>query len=568
MSILDPKPQTVAGLDTAIEQAIKTAGTKTGAALSATYARKFQIDVSTYVASGSTDETAAVEAALTDVAAGGTLFFPRLTFGQSYRITNTLTVTKANLRFLGGGRDAYAVNIQKTTAGGTTIDVKAPGFVFDGLGIVGSDGQVTNGVGATITGLDLYGDVDGNIDARITGAAFQYLAVGVRVRARNATIEGETQFSNCLKGVVLDGIDAVYHTGANAAQNRGNTIRGCRFHNIGGASTDAAIEVTSAAKVLHALITGNYFDSNGLGRHIVATGTSANPHKSISIWGNKHTEAQANVYDLTYVNNSSVSDVDILGYTGGAFGNGFVVNNCDTLSVRNVLGIQIGRTGFYARNSPNLDLNNVNFAQVGIDTGATYHGFDIDSTNNNPQFTRLRVGTSPGYGFTGSPFNPSMVDSNFLTCTLGRISSTTVTNRAVLGRNTFVESQQGRLEDVGRRSYDFAAGTALTVATVTAGSTYGSMHIEVEFTGRDGTNGNAFVFVRRYVRPENGVPVIATVGTDATANATIALAASGTTGVTISITPTSALYGSVVVRASAGGAANSTNPRGVTVAMA
>lgn len=549
MSILDPKPLMPGDLDD-------------------TYARKFQVDVSTYVAAGSTDETVAVETAMAAAVAGGTLFFPRLTFGQSYRITSEIVVTKSNLRFLGGGRDAYAVNIQKTTAGGATIVVKAPGFVMDGLGIVGSDGQTTNGAGATITGLDLYGDVDGNIDARITGSSFQYLAVGVRVRARNATIEGETQFSNCLKGVVLEGKDATYHTGANADQNRGNTIRGCRFHNIGAAATDAAIEVTPTAKVLHALIAGNYFDSNGFGRHIVATGTSANPHKSISMWGNKHTECQANVYDLTYVNNSSISDVDILGYTGGAYGGGFVVNNCDTLSVRNVVGIQIGRTGFYARNSPSLDLNNVNFAQVGLDTGATYHGFDIDSTNNNPVFTRLRVGNSPGWGFLGSPFNPSMVDSNYLTCTLGRISSTTITNRAVLGRNTFVESQQGRLEDVGRRAYDFAAATALTVATVTAGSSFGSMHIEVEMTGRDGTNGNAFVFARRYVRPENGAPIIATIGTDATANATIALAASGTTGVTVSITPTSALYGSVVVRASAGGAANSTNPRGVTVAMA
>jgi hypothetical protein len=201
-----------------------------------------------------------------------------------------------------------------------------------------------------------------------------------------------------------------------------------------------------------------------------------------------------------------------------------------------------------------------------LDTGATYHGFDIDSTNTNPIFTRLRVGTTPGYGFTGSPSNPSMVDATFLTYTLGAINSTTVTNRASAGRNTFVEGSMGRMEDEGRQVYDFAAATAKQVATITGGGNYSSFLFTVEFTARDG-GGDCYAFGRYSVRTENGVPVVTAVGTASASRVAVTTAASGTQGLAISLNCTAAASGTVIIRASAGGAANTTNPRGVIVAM-
>lgn len=517
---------------------------------------------------GTTDDTAAIQSAINAAAAGAVIYFPPTGSGSWYKITNTLTVTTPNLTFRGNPRDAYTVSIRCAVASKVMISVKAASFVFQYLGLIG-DSSATNGAGATVTGIEIFGDTDGNMDANIWNGTFQWLAVGIRTHGRNATISNDTLFSNSLKAIVVDGKDATYHTGSGADQNRGNTIRQCRFHNIGAAATDSAIELTATAKVLHMLIDGNYFDSNGFGVHIRATGTSANPHKGISAWNNKHTECQAEAYALTYVNYSTISDVDILGYTatGAAYGNGFTLNNCDTLSVRNVLGVQIGKVGVYARNCPNLDLNNVNFSSVGQDGTSSSHGFDIDSTNNNPAMTRIKVGNAPGWGFTGSPFNPAMYDSNFLTCTLGRINSTTVTNRTALGRNTFIEGGMGRMEDEGRQVYDFTAATAKTVATITGGGNYSSFLFSVEFSAANGSVDN-YAFARYSVRTENGTPVVTALGTSSLARVAITTAASGTQGITVALNCTGAASGTVIVRASAGGAANTTNPRGVTVAMA
>lgn len=515
---------------------------------------------------GVTDDTAAIRAAVAAATPGTTIYFPPTGSGAWYPITDTVTITTPNLRFLGNPRDIYAVSIRCAVANKVMLSIKAPGFVLQSIGLIG-DATAPNGVGGTVTGIELFGDTDGNSDANLWNAGIYNCAVGARVRGRNTTISNDTMFTGCLRAIVIDGPDATYHTGPGADQNRGNTIRQCRFHNNGAASTDSHIEILPAAKVLHMLIDGNYFDSNGLGAHIRATGTSTNPHKGISMWNNKHTECQAEAYALTYVNFSTISDPDIQGYTAGVYGNGFTLNNCDSLSIRNVFGVQIGKTGVYARNCPSLDLNNVNFAQVGQDGAATSHGFDIDSTNTNPIFTRLRVGNSPGWGFIGSPFQPSMIDCRFLTVALGTINSTTVTNRAAMGRNTYVEGSMGRLEDEGRQVYDFAAGVAKAVATISGGGNFSSFLFTVEFTARDG-GGDCYAFGRYSVRTENGVPVVTALGAANLARVAVSTAASGAQGITVSLNCTGVASGTVIIRASAGGASNTTNPRGVTVAMA
>ena len=510
---------------------------------------------------GVTDDTAAIRAAVAAAAPGAAIYFPGTGSGAWYKITDTITITTPSLRFIGNPRDIYACSIKCTVPGATMLAVKAPSFVVQYLGFIG-DGTAANGVGATVNGIELFGDTDGNVDADLWNASFLYMAVCVRARGRNTTISSDTLFSNSLKAVVIDGKDATYHTGPAADQNRGNTIRQCRFHNIGGSSTDSHIEITSTAKVLHMLIDGNYFDSNGLGVHIRATGTAANPHKGISMRSNKHTECMSEAYALTYVNNSTISDADIQGYASTAYGNGFTINNCDTLVLRDVLGIQIGKTGLYARNCTSLDLNNVIFAQVGMDGSSTSHGFDVDATNTAPTLTRCKALVGPGNGFNGSPAAPSVSD-----CRFASIVSTTVVNRATAGRNTYTEGSMGRTVDEGSQVYDFSAGAAKAVATVSGGGNFSSFLFTVEFTARDG-GGDCYAFGRYSVRTENGAPVVTALGAPNLARVAVTTAASGTQGIVVSLNCTAAASGTVIVRASAGGAANTTNSRGVTVAMA
>lgn len=395
--------------------------------LSATYGQMRSIMRYAYLA-GTFGEnwTPAVDAAIADAEQGETVFFPQRTAGGGYLFTSPWAdITKSNIRILGVPRDGYAMALKFTTAGMRTVRVKAPGLVFEDVAFVG-DSSNANGAGATVRGPEIFGDIDGNGDAEFRGVTFQGLSEAYRTHCRNVKAAGSL-FSNCLKAIVIDGKDGVYHTGPNADQNRGHVIRDNRFHNIGNTAADSAIEISPAANILHALITGNYFDSNGIARHVVAVGTPAAPHKGLTICGNKHTETQSDVYTLVYVNNSSVRDVDILGNAGadGSLSNGFVLQNTDTVTVENVLGIQLGQSGVVARNNSRLRLNNIQFRRTGTSPASTGHGFDIDSSNSQCNFDRLIVEGADGWGFTGSPVSSKFGTYEFRGCSQGAINSGT-----------------------------------------------------------------------------------------------------------------------------------------------
>lgn len=375
------------------------------------------INVKDYGAAGDgvTDDTAAITSALAAATPGSTVFFPGTGSGAWYK-TGALTVTKPNIRFLGQPRDGYAVSLRPAAAGITILTVKEAGFVLEDMAILGDGG--TNGAGATVTGLDLYGSVNADVDCSILGATIQWCLIGARVRGRNAGFR-RALLSNNDRAVVIDGLDA-YHTGAGASSgNRGNTIENCRFHNTG----TAAIDITTTAKVRHMVISGNYTDSNGNGIHVRAAGTAADPHEKITFRDNKHAEVGAVVYALAYVNNSTLDGADIMGNTAFANdANGIELNNCDTIVVRNVFGVQLGGSGLYARNCTHLTLDSIIWRVLGLGTIAG-HGFDIDSTNTASDFDNLSVETADGWGFTGSPATSRLGGYSFRACTLGGINS-------------------------------------------------------------------------------------------------------------------------------------------------
>jgi hypothetical protein len=405
--------------DEAVYDAVTTDGSDTHTALEATYEHKSgrRILASDY---------ATIQEAVDAAPAGATIVmdFP---LGVKV-ITAKVTVTK-QLRWEGTGRD-YATQIQCSTGGVTMVEVKATGFVLDNVMLVGNGG--VNGVGATVNGLDLFGDTDGNVDCTIGGNIIG-CAVAARVRGRNSRFLG-TSVTSSLKGIVLQGKDGAYHTGPNADENRGHVIEGCRFHNIGTASSDAAVEITTTSKMQHLVLRGNFFDSDGLGRPIVATGTSGDPIRGLHVHGNTFTEVGADVFDLTYVQNSSIEGVGIRAYVGvgATYGRGFVLTNCTDLDISNVYGLQLGQHGAFGTGNTRIRFDNVKFRALGGDPSGTADGFNFDSSNSgiivNPNCT---VNTTDGYGFNGSP-TASACTARFEGCALGRFNSTTLGDETVM----------------------------------------------------------------------------------------------------------------------------------------
>ncbi|HWU46146.1 MAG TPA: glycosyl hydrolase family 28-related protein [Humibacter sp.] len=374
------------------------------------------------VGDGVTDDTAAIQAAINAAAPGQAIIFPHTGSSAWYQITASLNITTPNLRFLGQPRDGYAVSIRMSVANGVMIIVKTTGFVLDVVALMGDGG--INGAGATVDGVVFYGDTDGNIDANIRGATFQWLRVPVRTHGRNMIVDGpQTLVAGCLSGFVIDGPDATYNTGSDASQIRGITIMGVRFHNIGADSTTACIQVTTAAKLLHMFVLGCYQDSTGYGKFIIAAGTSTAWCSGITAFANKHSELAGDAYDLTYVSNSLISGAHILAYvgTGGNTARAVVLNNCDTVMITDMLGIQLGSDGIYSRNSTRVQIANVRFRAIGGD------GFDIDSTNSEFTFSDVVVDTATGYGFNGSPTDSKLHGYEFRSCTAGTFNSNTLT---------------------------------------------------------------------------------------------------------------------------------------------
>lgn len=512
---------------------------------------------------GATDDTAAIQAAINAAQPGATIYFPGTGSGAWYKTTSTLMIAKPNIRFLGQPRDGYAVSIRPGAKGIVVITVKEAGFVFQDMAVVGDGG--VNGRGATVTGIDLYGSTNADIDCSIIGGTIQWCLMGALIRGRNAAIT-RTLFSNCVRAIVVDGLNG-FHVGAGARSgNRGNTIENCRFHGTG----TAAIDLTSSAKVRHMLVAGNYFDSSGSGAHLRATGTSTDAHEKLTIRDNKSTEVSGIVYSLTYVNNSTIDGGDIMGNTVVVNdANGMELNNCNTLIIRNVFGVQLGGSGIYARNCRSLLLDGVKWRVLGMGKGPAAHGFDIDSTNTACSFHNIGVEKTDGWGFKGSPADSSMSDHEFRSCALGNINSATLHSRASQGRNVYIEGTGGRKQDYASKSFDLADGVATPLATILSGSNYSSFEVDVKVVGR---NSAGLIYARyvRYVRPENGAPQYATPVADVAQGAiTLAFAKSGTTGVTVSATATGSIaYVTAHVTALAGGGAATENPRGVTVTMA
>ncbi|RZU64945.1 hypothetical protein EV379_1256 [Microterricola gilva] len=521
---------------------------------------------------GVTDSTLAIRAALDAASHGDTIYFPGTGPGAYYKITDTITVTKTNIRFMGAPRDAYASSIRCNVAGKTMILVKAAGFVMENVGLVG-DGAIPLGAGATVTGLEVWGDNDGNCDAVVRGTTFQQLKLGARTRGRNVNFDLDTMFSNCLEGIAFDGPDAVFHTGPNREDIRGHAVKNCRFHTNGTLKTHAVIRFTPASKTNGAIVRDNFFDAGGQAAHIVAEGEAATPATStirgLSLKDNVHHQVENRAYDLKNVLYSWIDNPNIIGSSSGGVWSedAILLTNVSRSKVKGVSGNVIGRSGIKMRGCSVVSLKNIDFDSVGMDTAAgTFDVLDVDSTNDQILISDVTANGAPGYGFNGNPTGSALYDGVFVSCVLGTVNSDTVLNKVQRGSNSFVENKHGRLEDIGYKGHDFSSGVAKPVATIATGGNLAGFLLEVEVTAQNGAPLNAYLFARRYVNPNNGAPIVTTLGADAASGVTLTITGTGA-NVSVSVTVGGTTFGSVRLRTSAPSGSGAVNKRQAAITM-
>lgn len=519
------------------------------------------------VGDGTTDDTAALQAAFDAAPPGSTIWLPPTSSGAAYKISETITVAKPNITLMSVGR-AYATQVRCTTPGITMFRVKDAGFIVDGVTVIGDGGL--NGSGATVTGFELLGDVDGNVDATFRGeSTLLFMKTGIHMRGRNVVVDDSIIITSSLRGVLIDGKDADYHTGRNADQCRGHYI-GARFHNIGVDNTTAGIEVLPEAKMLHAVLAPRHMDSNGFGRHIVLTGTAENPCKGVTVRPAKNTECSADVITGIYLWNSVIDARHIAGdTTSTSYGSGIVLDNANNVDIINPNILQIGNHGITITKSTGIRIRQARVKVTGVNpAGGPYDGINIDTASSNIIIDAPYVEAATGYGVNGSPATSSLTEGTWTANRVGNINSTTLQNFSTTGVNTTVEGRFGKIEDTGRQWYSLPAASPYRVAIVTVDVSNVAYMLEIQVAGLDDLSADTYLFARRYVKNGSGTPTFIPIGADsASPELALTLAMYSTTGISIILTSKTPARVGVAVKAANGGGTSGVAKRGVNVAM-
>lgn len=370
-------------------------------------------------ADGVTDHTAELQEIFDLLPWGATAYFPEAgAWDKFIKISDTIEINRP-CRVLGVPKDTYISSVRSDVPGLTFFRVNSAVVTFENVGIYG-DATDDIGTGATQVGVHFRGTINGDIDALVKGSSFTRLETGVLIQGRNVQVENNL-FSGTKFPTRAIGPDAVYHTGSNAADHRGHVIRLNRYHGCGAGGGAFAI-VDNTTQLADFEWSNNYYDQIG-GRGVVMVGTAAKPHNRVVLQGNRGTHLNANLYELTYVNQFTVRSESATGHLAGDF---MVLNNCAIGEVSDVFGYQLGGNGVTARNCTRIHFDNVRFRQLG-NSGTPAHGFDVDATNSRMSFDNITVDEYLGWGFTGSPTDSRFGRYSFRGTggALGTINSTT-----------------------------------------------------------------------------------------------------------------------------------------------
>jgi hypothetical protein len=176
-----------------------------------------------------------------------------------YLISSTITIATASVMLKGVSNPEYSTvpTVKMSSGSNFMFDCTNAGVVFEGLKFLGNGGVY--GAGGTVNGVRCSAASGTDCDNYFNSCSFVYLNKCVEIKGKNVSAVN-TLFSNSLYGLYLDRNAAI------AADFRGLSVTGCRFHSLGGASTAAygiyVVGYAAEANFRELIFVGNYVDDS------------------------------------------------------------------------------------------------------------------------------------------------------------------------------------------------------------------------------------------------------------------------------------------------------------------
>lgn len=324
---------------------------------------------------GTTDDTAAINAALLAISSGGALYFPTGT----YKITSAITIP-THIKLYGDGSGSTKINcsgdgiyINTTSASSETYQQSIEGITLNGTSTTGTGITLTHAHFGTFIDVEVIGFNIGmylnySFCSSFYRCRFNSNNTGVQLtnQSNNVNFFGGSFNNNINTGITMDGVLCVNLIGVDVEYNgtRGIIIRGVQ---IGGNPNTSTINII-----------GCYIEENGTtanGRHITIGGSSS---------ADTYTTYNVNIQDNFFYNSNTTMDAAITCYNC----NGVLIENNAGLSstfATSAIELYAGAQRILSRN------NNINTSAITVlSAGAT--------ANENQSFAGIVNITTNGSG--------------------------------------------------------------------------------------------------------------------------------------------------------------------------
>jgi len=420
------------------------------------------------VGNGSTDDTAAIQAAITSlVATGGTVYFP---IGE-YKVTSTITWANNNIFLEGAGLGATTISTF-IASGNVFAITNASGGGISNLNII-ADTTQTSGAGVHLTNC---------YNVKVSDVVIGYgLNVGVQIDG------GAGQFVNTIENFIISDCFNGIALGVTGTQPQDTFLT----NGIIGSCTNAGILVKQSS--------GLYASSIDI--ISCATGFSTFPDTAKSVVNSFFTDVLCDTCTgsgFAFISNGgTVEQVNMVNCWGSSNTiNGMILSQeCNAFSVTNFRAINNQQRGIYIQGGTNLGFVNCQVLANSMAGSASYDGLAVEgSTTNNLSIIGGKYGS--GWAFAG--FNNQSYGIF--------ISSGAINNYSIIGVDTN-GNVTGGINDGGTGAVKYIYGnpgyvtskvgtafiaTAATSVTVTHGLSVTPLADEILISANTAMGANPF----------------------------------------------------------------------------